>query len=41
MHRAPPSRFRQLFLGNLREVIPAFDGATRLTAYLARWLGGD
>jgi len=25
----------------VREVIPAFDGATRLTAYLARWLGGD
>ena len=25
----------------VREVIPAFDGATRLTTYLARWLGGD
>lgn len=25
----------------VREIIPAFDGATRLTAYLARWLGGD
>ena len=25
----------------VREVIPSFDGATRLTAYLARWLGGD
>src|SRR2546430_6057654 len=25
----------------VREVIPAFDGATRLTPYLARWLGGD
>ena len=24
----------------VREVIPAFDGATRLTAYLAHWLGG-
>jgi predicted glycosyltransferase len=23
----------------VREVIPAFDGATRLTAYLSRWLG--
>jgi len=25
----------------VREVIPAFDGAARLVAYLARWLGGD
>jgi len=25
----------------VREIIPAFDGASRLTAYLARWLGGD
>ena len=25
----------------VREIIPAFDGATRLTAYLAQWLGGD
>jgi predicted glycosyltransferase len=25
----------------VREVIPSFDGATRLTAYLSRWLGGD
>ena len=25
----------------VREVIPSFDGAARLTAYLARWLGGD
>ena len=24
----------------VREIIPAFDGATRLTRYLARWLGG-
>ena len=23
----------------VRDVIPAFDGATRLTAYLGRWLG--
>jgi len=25
----------------VREVIPSFDGAARLTAYLTRWLGGD
>ena len=25
----------------VREVIPSFDGAVRLTAYLSRWLGGD
>src|SRR6266566_3179345 len=25
----------------VREIIPAFDGATRLTAYLAQWLGAD
>src|SRR6266704_264046 len=25
----------------VREIIPGFDGATRLTAYLAQWLGGD
>src|SRR5439155_534789 len=25
----------------LREVTPSFDGAARLVAYLARWLGGD
>ena len=25
----------------VRDIIPAFDGAARLTAYLSRWLGGD
>jgi len=25
----------------VRDIIPSFDGATRLTAYLSRWLGGD
>jgi len=25
----------------VREIIPAFDGASRLTSYLARWLGSD
>ena len=25
----------------VREIIPSFDGAARLTAYLGRWLGGD
>ncbi len=25
----------------VRQVIPSFDGAARLTAYLSRWLGGD
>ena len=25
----------------VREIIPSFDGAARLTAYLSRWLGGD
>ena len=31
----------QAYAGHVREVIPSFDGAGRLTAYLARWLGGD
>jgi len=25
----------------VRQIIPSFDGAARLTAYLSRWLGGD
>src|SRR6266704_506581 len=32
---------RRAHAERVREVIPAFDGATRLVAYLARWLGGD
>jgi len=25
----------------VRETLPSFDGAARLTVYLSRWLGGD
>jgi predicted glycosyltransferase len=25
----------------VRQIIPSFDGAAKLTAYLSRWLGGD
>jgi len=25
----------------VRQIIPSFDGAARLAAYLSRWLGGD
>ena len=32
---------RQAYARRVREVIPAFDGATRLTGYLAPWLAGD
>src|SRR5439155_1194698 len=32
---------RRAHAERVREVIPAFDGAARLVAYLARWLGGD
>jgi predicted glycosyltransferase len=32
---------RQAYGRLVREVIPAFDGARRLTGYLARWLVGD
>jgi predicted glycosyltransferase len=34
-------RDRAAHARRVREVIPSFDGAARLTAYLARWLGGD
>ena len=32
---------RRAHAERVRAVIPAFDGAARLVAYLARWLGGD
>jgi len=32
---------RRVHAERVRAVIPAFDGAARLVAYLARWLGGD
>src|SRR5437899_5040679 len=32
---------RRAHAERVREVIPSFDGAARLVAYLARWLGGD
>lgn len=32
---------REAYAQRVREVIPSFDGANRLTAYLSRWLGGD
>jgi predicted glycosyltransferase len=35
------SRDREAHARLVRDVIPAFDGASQLTAYLARWLGGD
>src|SRR5437764_1130907 len=35
------SRDRAEHARRVREVIPSFDGAARLTAYLTRWLGGD
>ena len=31
---------RQAHTQQVREIIPAFDGARRLTAYLSQWLGG-
>ena len=31
---------RQAYARRVREIIPSFDGAARLTAYLSRWLGG-
>ncbi|HKE89405.1 MAG TPA: glycosyltransferase, partial [Gemmatimonadales bacterium] len=33
------ARDRDAHARRVREVVPAFDGATRLTAYLSRWLG--
>jgi predicted glycosyltransferase len=32
---------RQAHAQRVRDLIPSFDGAARLTAYLSRWLGGD
>src|SRR6059036_3079589 len=32
---------RRAYERRVREAIPSFDGADRLTAYLSRWLGGD
>src|SRR5205809_728360 len=32
---------RQAHARLVRQIIPSFDGAARLTAYLSRWLGGD
>jgi len=32
---------RQAHAQRVRDIIPSFDGASRLTAYLSRWLGGD
>src|SRR6266540_787959 len=32
---------RRAHARRVREVIPSFDGAVRLTAYLSQWLGGD
>src|SRR5437773_2299752 len=32
---------RRAHAERVREVIPSFDGAAQLVAYLARWLGGD
>ena len=32
---------RQAHAQRVRDIIPSFDGAARLTAYLSRWLGGD
>src|SRR5207253_6912279 len=32
---------RQAHARLVAQIIPSFDGATRLTAYLSRWLGGD
>jgi len=32
---------RQAHARLVDQIIPSFDGATRLTAYLSRWLGGD
>ena len=31
---------RQAYARLVREIIPSFDGAVRLTTYLSRWLGG-
>ena len=30
---------RQTYAKRIQELIPSFDGAARLTAYLSRWLG--
>ena len=32
---------RPAYARRVREVIPSFDGAARLTTYLSQWLGGD
>ena len=32
---------RPTYARRVREVIPSFDGAARLTTYLSQWLGGD
>jgi len=32
---------RQAHAQRVRDIIPSFDGAARLTAYLSRWLGSD
>jgi hypothetical protein len=32
---------RPAYAARVRELIPSFDGAARLTAYLAPWLGAD
>jgi predicted glycosyltransferase len=32
---------RQAHAQLVRRIIPSFDGATRLTTYLSRWLGDD
>jgi predicted glycosyltransferase len=34
-------RDRRAHAGLVREILPSFDGAVRLSAYLSRWLGGD
>jgi len=36
LHRDPRDQAQLV-----RQIIPSFEGASRLTAYLARWLGGN
>ena len=35
------ARDRETQAGRVREIIPAFDGAARVTSYLSTWLNGD
>jgi len=32
---------RECYAARVRDTIPSFDGAVRLTAYLSSWLGGS